>query len=143
MFKYSEGLTKTYNRFHDPGERSSDILKLRELHADMARAIPDAYGWSDLKPTCEFLLDHEDELATGNSQPATRRRKKPWRYRWPDDFWDEVLARLLELNRQRAGEEWLSGAAADASTAKTKRTSARSKKAALEKRDDKLGLKGF
>ena len=34
-----------------------------------------------------------------------RVRKKPYRYRWPDDLRDEVLARLLELNRQRAAGE--------------------------------------
>ena len=27
---------------------------------------------------------------------------KSWRYRWPDEFRDEVLARLLELNALRA-----------------------------------------
>ena len=105
MIRNDEGLTQTYNRFHDPDERSPDILRLRELHAAMDRAILDAYGWTDLKPTCEFLLDYEDEedqeLATSNQELATRRRRKPWRYRWPDDFRDEVLARLLELNRQR------------------------------------------
>ena len=108
MVRNNEGLTKTYNRFHDPDERSPDILKLRELHAAMDRAVLDAYGWTDLKPTCEFLLDYEedeDEDETGGGA----RRKKPWRYRWPDDFRDEVLARLLELNRQRAEEERLSG----------------------------------
>ena len=36
-------------------------LKLRELHDAMDRAVLDAYGWTDLKPTCEFLLDYEDE----------------------------------------------------------------------------------
>ncbi len=30
MIRNNEGLTKTYNRFHDPNERSPDILKLRE-----------------------------------------------------------------------------------------------------------------
>ena len=114
MVRNNEGLTKTYNRFHDPDERSPDILKLRELHAAMDRAVLDAYGWTDLQPTCEFLLDYEedeDEDETGGG----RRRKKPWRYRWPDDFRDEVLARLLELNRQRAEQERLSGAADEAS----------------------------
>ena len=32
-------------------------------------------------------------------------QKKKYRYRWPDEMRDEVLARLLELNRQRALEE--------------------------------------
>ena len=49
MIRNNEGLTKTYNRFHDPDERSPDILKLRELHAAMDRAVLDAYGWTDLK----------------------------------------------------------------------------------------------
>jgi hypothetical protein len=109
MVRNNEGLTKTYNRFHDRLETSPDIHKLRELHAAMDRAVLDAYGWTDLKPTCEFLLDYEedeDEEETGG-----RQRKKPWRYRWPDDFRDEVLARLLELNKQRAEEEALAGAA--------------------------------
>ncbi|MGH7556096.1 MAG: hypothetical protein ACREMQ_24095, partial [Longimicrobiales bacterium] len=29
------------------------------------------------------------------------------RYRWPDEWREEVLARLLELNRQRAEDERL------------------------------------
>jgi len=107
MVRNNEGLTKTYNRFHDPNERSPDILKLRELHAAMDRAVLDAYGWTDLKPTCEFLLDYEED--ENEEESGGRQRKKPWRYRWPDDFRDEVLARLLELNKRRAEQEQLSG----------------------------------
>jgi hypothetical protein len=112
MVRNNEGLTKTYNRFHDPNERSADVARLRELHAAMDRAVLDAYGWSDLTPTCEFLLDYEEEeeeRSGGMNSPA-RRRKKPWRCRWPDDFRDEVLARLLELNKRRAEAEALAGA---------------------------------
>jgi hypothetical protein len=120
MVRNNEGLTKTYNRFHDPDERSPDILKLRELHAAMDSAVLDAYGWTDLKPTCEFLLDYEEE-DEDEEETGGRRRKKPWRYRWPDDFRDEVLARLLELNRQRAEQERLSGAAAEAKVKKPRK----------------------
>jgi hypothetical protein len=118
MVRNNEGLTKTYNRFHDPDERSPDILKLRELHAEMDRAVLVAYGWHDLAETatCEFLLDYEED--EDENEGGTRRRKKPWRYRWPDAFRDEVLARLLELNRQRAEEERLAGAAAEAAGGK-------------------------
>ena len=106
MVKNDEGLTKTYNRFHDPDERDPEIVKLRELHAAMDRSVLDAYGWSDIPTTCEFLLDYEiDEEEWGN-------KKKPWRYRWPDETRDEVLARLLELNAERAKAEAHSGAAA-------------------------------
>jgi hypothetical protein len=125
MVKHDEGLTKTYNRFHDPNERSPDILTLRELHAATDRAVLDAYGWTDLQPTCEFLLDYEEEEEeeeTGGMNPPARRRKKPWRYRWPDDLRDVVLARLLELNKQRAEEERLSGAAAEKAKPSGRRT---------------------
>jgi hypothetical protein len=127
MVRNNEGLTKTYNRFHDPDERSPDILRLRELHAAMDRAALDAYGWTDLQPACEFLLDYEedddeDESGVGSGPGSGRRRKKPWRYRWPDEFRDEVLARLLELNRQRAEQERLSGAAAEGRARKPKKT---------------------
>jgi hypothetical protein len=33
------------------------------------------------------------------------KKKFPWRYRWPDDVRDDVLARLLALNAERYGEE--------------------------------------
>jgi hypothetical protein len=103
MVEYDEGLTKIYNRFHDPDERSNAIGELRRLHDEMDRAVLDAYGWTDIRPTCEFELEWEDDEADNN-----RRRKKPWRYRWPEPVRDEVLARLLALNAQRAEEERLS-----------------------------------
>ncbi len=106
MVKNDEGLTKTYNRFHDPDETDPQIAKLRELHANMDRAVLGAYGWGDIPTDCKFLLDYEiDEDEWGD-------RKKPWRYRWPDDVRDEVLARLLELNASRARGETMAGAAA-------------------------------
>ena len=101
---HAVGLTDFYNRFHDPDERDPEIEKLRELHAAMDRAVLDAYGWGDIPTTCEFLLDYEIDEEEGSS-----RRKKPYRYRWPDDVRDEVLARLLELNAERAKEEARSG----------------------------------
>ncbi len=100
MVETDLGLTKTYNRFHDPDEDDPKIVRLRELHAAMDRAVLDAYGWSDIPTDCEFLLDYEIDEEEGG-----RKKKKPWRYRWPDEVRDEVLARLLELNAQRAAEE--------------------------------------
>jgi hypothetical protein len=105
MVRNDEGMTKTYNRFHDPEERGPDVLMLRELHAEMDRAVLDAYDWPDIPTACEFLLDYEiDEDEWGD-------RRRPWRYRWHDDVRDEVLARLLELNQKRADEERLGGEA--------------------------------
>jgi len=104
MRKHDQGLTETYNRFHDPDDRSPDILKLRELHAAMDRAVLDAYGWTDFSPRCDFLLDYEEEEDEEDEGKA-RRRKKPYRYRWVDEDRDWVLAKLLELNQQRAAAE--------------------------------------
>ena len=107
MVRNNEGLTKTYNRFHDPEETDADIIHLRELHAAMDKAALDAYGWDDIPTDCMFLLDYEDE--DDDEEGGGRRRKKPWRYRWPDVVRDEVLARLLKLNAERAEEERLAG----------------------------------
>ncbi len=123
MVRHSEGLTKTYNRFHDPHEPSADIHKLRELHAAMDRAVLDAYGGALARltvPPCAFLLDYEDE-ADEDEAPTGRQRKKPWRYRWPDAFRDEVLALLLELNKQRAEQEKLAGPAVKEKASRPKR----------------------
>jgi len=118
LSEYDEGLTDLYNRFHDPYEKSPDILKLRDLHDAMDQAVLKAYGWDDLATAarCEFLLDYEEE----DDEPGAKKskKKKPWRLRWPDDFRDEVLARLLELNEKRAMEEKLAGKAAAAAEGK-------------------------
>jgi hypothetical protein len=102
MVRNNEGLTKTYNRFHDSNEDSPDIQRLRELHAAMDRDVLDAYGWQDIQPVCEFFPEFDDE---DEEDESGRPRKKKYRYRWPEEIHDEVLARLLDLNRQRALEE--------------------------------------
>ena len=99
MLQNDEGLTKTYNRFHDENDQTEGIVRLRELHAEMDRAVLDAYGWSDISVDCEYLPEHEDE-------PDGKTR-----YRWPNEVHDEVLARLLELNATRAAEEARAGGA--------------------------------
>ena len=96
MIQNEEGLTKTYNRFHDPEEKSHAIVELRRLHDEMDRTVLAAYGWDDIEPTCEFELEWEDE------DDESSRRRKPWRYHWPEETRDEVLARLLALNAERA-----------------------------------------
>ena len=66
-------------------------------------AVLNAYGWTDVPTDCELLLDHPiDEETWG-------RKRKPYRYRWPDSVRDEVLARLLALNADRAAAEARSG----------------------------------
>jgi hypothetical protein len=58
MAANNEGLTSTYNRFHDPSETSSGLLELRRLHGEMDQAVLNAYGWSDVPTTCGFGLDY-------------------------------------------------------------------------------------
>lgn len=125
MVEHDEGLTKTYNRFHDPEETNEKILELRKLHAAMDRAVLDAYGWTDIPTDCEFILDYEEEEDDTPSGTG-RQKKKPWRYRWPDAMRDKVLARLLKLNAERAAEEARAGQAAKLS----KKTGGRKKNGA-------------
>ena len=108
MIDNNEGLTTTYNRFHDPDERDAGILKLRELHEAMDKAVLSAYGWLSIPTVCEFILDYEIDEETW---PA--RKKKPYRLRWPDEVRDEVLARLLDLNQKRFEAEQLAGKSAE------------------------------
>ena len=123
MVRNDEGMTKTYNRFHDPYEDDADIDELRRLHAAMDRAVLDAYGWTDIPTDCEFLLDYEiDEETWG-------KKKKPYRYRWPDEIRDEVLARLLELNASRAAEEARAGLTKPKNTTSGKRPRGRPRSA--------------
>ena len=80
-------------------ETDQCIVALRELHAAMDRAVLEAYGWTDIPTDCDFFHDYEIDEA------AWRRKKKPYRYHWPDTARDEVLARLLALNADRAADE--------------------------------------
>ena len=112
MVKCNQGMTKTYNRFHDPYENAPGIARLRDLHAAIDCAVLDAYGWTDIPTDCDFLLDYEIDEATWG------RKKKPYRYRWPNPVRNEVLARLLTLNAERAAEEARAGAIAQKSKPK-------------------------
>ena len=107
MERNGEGLTKTYNRFHDRYENDPDIVRLRQLHGEMDRAVLGEYGWDDIAVRSEFLSDVE-----ADEEPTSKRF---WRYRWPDEIRDQVLGRLIELNSKRAREEHQRG---EASTAK-------------------------
>ena len=62
MVARNEGMTKTYNRFHDRNETAEDIQRLRDLHAAMDRAVLEAYGWHDLAArAAPIFLDETNE----------------------------------------------------------------------------------
>ena len=92
MVRTKLGLTKTYNRVHDPDNHNPDIERLRELHVELDHAVRDAYGWGDL------TLDHQHwETPQGirfTVNPAAK---------------DELLDRLLELNHERFRAEVAAG----------------------------------
>ena len=56
-------------------------------------------GGEDIPTDCDFIPEHADD-----NDPSGRRKRR-YRYRWPDSVRDEVLARLMELNAVRADEE--------------------------------------
>ena len=122
MTQHNEGLTKTYNRFHDPTENAFGIHHLRCLHDAMDHALLAAYGWSDLiesgRTVCEFVPEYYNESEHEGGEPVP----KSIRYRWSDATRDEVLARLLKLNAARAEQERLAGSAAAAKPDKIRRT---------------------
>jgi len=88
MLSRQEGLTKTYNRFHDPQETAEDITQLRALHKEMDEAVARAYGWDDLNLGHGF---HETKQGVRYTISEAARR--------------EVLGRLLRLNHERYAEE--------------------------------------
>jgi methylase of polypeptide subunit release factors len=112
MLQRQEGLTKTYNRFHDPDETSADIQKLRDLHVEMDRAVAAAYGWSDLELGHGF---HETKqgIRFTISEPVRR----------------EVLQRLLKLNHERYAEEVKQGLHDEKKPGAKGKSSGRGKKA--------------
>lgn len=115
MASRGEGLTKTYNRFHDSGEVSEDIARLRDLHVEMDQAVAAAYGWGDLDLGHDF---HEtDQVARYALSPPARR---------------EVLDRLLELNHQRYAEEVAQGLHDKRSKATKKKVTRNEKPVAIE-----------
>ncbi len=91
------GLIELMGRFHDRNETAEEIQKLRGLHEAMDRAVLNAYGWQDLalSARCEFLPP------PGVKQSRFFRRsthdEKEIRLRWPDEFGQQVLDRLVGL----------------------------------------------
>lgn len=94
-----EGLTKVYNRFHDPQETAVDIVELRRLQVEMDRTVSAAYSWQDLDLGHGF---HETKQGIRFTISEAARR--------------EVLDRLLALNHQRHAEEAAAAATQAAAT---------------------------
>ena len=92
MLTRQEGLTKTYNRFHNLQETAEDIVQLRALHKEMDEAVAREYGWDNLDLGHGF---HETKQGVRYTISEAARR--------------EVLGRLLMLNHERYAEEVVMG----------------------------------
>ena len=92
MIRTGLGLTRTYNRVHDPDEQDPDIVRLRELHVELDHAVRHAYGWGDLE------LNHHHWITPQGMRFTVSPGAK-----------DELLDRLLELNHERYGTEVTAG----------------------------------
>ncbi len=124
MRERQEGLTKTYNRFHDANETASDIQTLRDLHIEMDQAVAAAYGWQHLGLEHGF---HQTKQGDRFTISETARR--------------EGLDRLLELNHQRYAEEVAQGLHAKKGNSKsTKGKSSKKQKQNPEFGNDQLSL---
>ncbi len=121
MIDTNSGLTDTYNRFHDPHLNDPGICRLRELHANLDREVLEAYGWADINSVYEFI---QENITAEESEASQADSPIKYRYRWPDDIRDEVLARLLALNAERAAAQ---STAATPSIPKSKKSKMSSK----------------
>ncbi|WP_242333115.1 BREX-1 system adenine-specific DNA-methyltransferase PglX [Anaeromyxobacter sp. SG66] len=87
------GLTKLYNRFHDPADLDPRMQRLREQLREIDAAVARLYDWEGLDLEHGFhgvaYLAENDRVRFTISEPARL----------------EVLRRLGELNRQRYEEE--------------------------------------
>ena len=114
MLDRQEGLTTTYNRFHDPEETAEAISHLRQLHVEMDNAVAVAYGWQDLDLGHDF-----PETAQGVRYTISEAARR------------QVLTRLLQLNHDRYAEEVREGLHKKQSTQRgkaSKKTKKRAKK---------------
>jgi hypothetical protein len=114
-----EGLTKIYNRFHDPAEKSVDFVHLRMLHVQMDEAVALAYGWSDLEMRHDFY-----------------RTRKGMRFTMSESARVEILDRLLALNHERYQKEVTEGLYGSS----TKKTKGNGNKKGKKRDEDTISL---
>lgn len=122
MHENQEGLTDTYNRFHNAELHDAQISHLRELHVEMDEAVSSAYGWDDL------------DLGHGFHET-----KQGIRFTISEEARCEVLQRLLKLNHDRYEEEVAQGL----HDKKNKTSTSQKKKTSKKKNDNNLSLFNF
>ena len=116
MVDTNKGMTKTYNRFNDAHVRDQRIVRLRQLHDAIDRAVLDAYGWDDLRPRPLFLHKPPEEgespaLPAGHAYELEHAYQG--RYFWSADIREAVFDRLIRLNAEQAEDERRRGLVAE------------------------------
>ena len=97
MHREQLGLTKLYNRVHDPDDGTDGLDRLRELQIEIDLRMIELYDWSDIE------LDHDFRdvpyLPEGNRH----------RFAISGEARLEILDRLGRLNKERYDEEVAAG----------------------------------
>ena len=88
MLSLNEGLTKVYNRVHDPDNVDANVVELRTMQLELDYAVVKSYGWPNINLHHDF---HETKQGIRYTINESARR--------------ELLDRLLALNHQRYEEE--------------------------------------
>jgi hypothetical protein len=94
MIDQNLGLTDVYNLFHTPECADPEVENLGRLHMELDDAVRDAYGWQDLGD-----LQHGFHEVRGQGV----------RFTFAPEVADEILDRLLELNKERYEAEVAAG----------------------------------
>jgi hypothetical protein len=105
------GLTPLGNRINCADDFSPEVVRLRELHASMDKAVLEAYGWGDITPAYEFSGDYENEDGSLGSV----------RLNFTEEVRDEILRRLLALHAERLKAEQVAVPAARTTAPKAKK----------------------
>lgn len=146
MLSRQEGLTATYNRFHNPEEGAGDIVRLRELHVEMDKAVAGAYGWGndeggmmndELKSEEQnsSLSNHHSALDLGHDFHETAQGV---RFTVSEAARREILSRLLKLNHERYEEEQKAAVSVEGQTSKVKGGKGRKKTKSAD--DGQMGM---
>ena len=93
LVKETIGLTKFYNKFHNPDNQDYEIQQMRDIQRSIDIEIISAYGWSDITLDHRFIV--VPYLPDGDNL----------RYTISEDARLQILDRLGELNKIKYAEE--------------------------------------
>ncbi len=117
MSKSNIGLTTLYNRINDESDSDLEINRLRDLLETLDREVCEAYGWTDLHLSCDFVATEGGICWTVSEH--TR---------------DKILDRLLEMNQERYEAEMARAKSNDVDTSGRGMTKKRKRSSGIVKK---------